>query len=55
VHGILVQLPLPKGVNEHRVIEAIDPAKDVDGLPPCERRPVAHRASRRSSRARRPE
>jgi methylenetetrahydrofolate dehydrogenase (NADP+)/methenyltetrahydrofolate cyclohydrolase len=34
VHGILVQLPLPKGVNEHRVIEAIDPAKDVDGFHP---------------------
>ena len=34
VHGILVQLPLPPGVNEHRVIEAIDPAKDVDGFHP---------------------
>jgi methylenetetrahydrofolate dehydrogenase (NADP+) / methenyltetrahydrofolate cyclohydrolase len=34
VHGILVQLPLPAGVNEHRVIEAIDPAKDVDGFHP---------------------
>jgi methylenetetrahydrofolate dehydrogenase (NADP+) / methenyltetrahydrofolate cyclohydrolase len=34
VHGILVQLPLPKGVNEHRVLEAIDPAKDVDGFHP---------------------
>lgn len=34
VHGILVQLPLPDGIDEHRVIEAIDPAKDVDGFHP---------------------
>ena len=34
VHGILVQLPLPKGLNEEQVIEAIDPAKDVDGFHP---------------------
>jgi methylenetetrahydrofolate dehydrogenase (NADP+)/methenyltetrahydrofolate cyclohydrolase len=34
VHGILVQMPLPKGVNAHRVVEAIDPAKDVDGFHP---------------------
>ena len=32
VHGILVQLPLPKGLDERRVIDALDPAKDVDGL-----------------------
>lgn len=32
IHGILVQLPLPKGLNEKAVVEAIDPAKDVDGL-----------------------
>ncbi len=32
IHGILVQLPLPKGLDEKVVIEAIDPAKDVDGL-----------------------
>ncbi|QQS14675.1 MAG: bifunctional methylenetetrahydrofolate dehydrogenase/methenyltetrahydrofolate cyclohydrolase FolD [Rhodospirillales bacterium] len=32
VHGILVQLPLPKHISAHRVIEAVDPAKDVDGL-----------------------
>ena len=31
VHGILVQLPLPKHIDPHRVIEAISPAKDVDG------------------------
>ena len=34
VHGILVQLPLPQGVDQHRVLEAIDPDKDVDGLHP---------------------
>lgn len=34
VHGILVQLPLPKHVDEARVIMAIDPAKDVDGFHP---------------------
>jgi len=32
VHGILVQLPLPKHMNAHKVIEAIAPAKDVDGF-----------------------
>ncbi|MEO1311742.1 MAG: bifunctional methylenetetrahydrofolate dehydrogenase/methenyltetrahydrofolate cyclohydrolase FolD [Pseudomonadota bacterium] len=32
VHGILVQLPLPKHINEARVIEEISPEKDVDGL-----------------------
>ncbi len=34
IHGILVQLPLPKGLDEKAVISAIDPAKDVDGLHP---------------------
>jgi methylenetetrahydrofolate dehydrogenase (NADP+)/methenyltetrahydrofolate cyclohydrolase len=34
VHGILVQLPLPKGVNAARVLEAVNPAKDVDGFHP---------------------
>ena len=32
VHGILVQLPLPKHIDAHKVIEAIDPSKDVDGF-----------------------
>ncbi len=32
VHGILVQLPLPKHIDEQAVINAIDPAKDVDGF-----------------------
>ncbi|MGC2781905.1 MAG: bifunctional methylenetetrahydrofolate dehydrogenase/methenyltetrahydrofolate cyclohydrolase FolD [Bradyrhizobium sp.] len=34
VHGILVQLPLPKGLVTETVVNAIDPAKDVDGLHP---------------------
>ena len=34
VHGILVQLPLPGGINHYRVIEAINPDKDVDGIHP---------------------
>lgn len=34
VDGILVQLPLPREIDEQRVIEAIDPAKDVDGFHP---------------------
>lgn len=34
VHGILVQLPLPPGLDTPRVIERIAPAKDVDGLHP---------------------
>ena len=32
IHGILVQLPLPKGIDAHKVIEAIAPEKDVDGF-----------------------
>ena len=34
VHGILVQLPLPKPIDSQRVLEAISPAKDVDGFHP---------------------
>jgi methylenetetrahydrofolate dehydrogenase (NADP+) / methenyltetrahydrofolate cyclohydrolase len=34
IDGILVQLPLPRGINPQAVIEAIDPAKDVDGFHP---------------------
>ncbi|MEZ5065142.1 MAG: bifunctional methylenetetrahydrofolate dehydrogenase/methenyltetrahydrofolate cyclohydrolase FolD [bacterium] len=34
VHGILVQLPLPKGLDEERVVRCIPPSKDVDGLHP---------------------
>jgi methylenetetrahydrofolate dehydrogenase (NADP+)/methenyltetrahydrofolate cyclohydrolase len=32
IHGILVQLPVPRHIDEKAVIETIDPAKDVDGL-----------------------
>lgn len=34
IHGILVQLPLPKGFDEKKVINAISPNKDVDGFTP---------------------
>ncbi|MCP8317513.1 MAG: bifunctional methylenetetrahydrofolate dehydrogenase/methenyltetrahydrofolate cyclohydrolase FolD [archaeon] len=34
VHGILLQLPLPQRIDEHKVISAISPEKDVDGLHP---------------------
>ncbi|MBS4029315.1 MAG: bifunctional 5,10-methylenetetrahydrofolate dehydrogenase/5,10-methenyltetrahydrofolate cyclohydrolase [Ignavibacteriales bacterium] len=34
IHGILVQLPLPKHINEEKIIEAIDFRKDVDGFHP---------------------
>ena len=34
IDGILVQLPLPRGIDQRVVIEAIDPAKDVDGFHP---------------------
>lgn len=35
VHGILVQLPVPKHINEEKIINAISPAKDVDGFHPA--------------------
>ncbi len=35
VHGILVQMPLPPGINTAAIIEAISPDKDVDGFHPC--------------------
>ena len=34
IHGVLVQLPLPKHVRSERVLEAVDPRKDVDGFHP---------------------
>jgi methylenetetrahydrofolate dehydrogenase (NADP+) / methenyltetrahydrofolate cyclohydrolase len=34
VDGLLVQLPLPSHIDEHVVIEALDPAKDIDGIHP---------------------
>lgn len=35
VNGILVQLPLPPHINSERILEAVDPAKDVDGFHPA--------------------
>jgi len=35
VHGILVQLPVPKHINEENIINAISPSKDVDGFHPA--------------------
>src|SRR5262245_25607932 len=34
IHGILVQLPLPKQIDPQKVLEAIDPTKDADGFHP---------------------
>jgi methylenetetrahydrofolate dehydrogenase (NADP+)/methenyltetrahydrofolate cyclohydrolase len=34
VHGILIQLPIPARLNHKKILEAVDPAKDVDGLHP---------------------
>jgi methylenetetrahydrofolate dehydrogenase (NADP+)/methenyltetrahydrofolate cyclohydrolase len=51
VDGILVQLPLPKQIDPKKVIDAIDPAKDVDGFHPINVG-LLHSAAARSSRAR---
>lgn len=37
VHGIMIMLPLPKSVNKQRILEAISPVKDVDGVHPLNR------------------
>jgi methylenetetrahydrofolate dehydrogenase (NADP+) / methenyltetrahydrofolate cyclohydrolase len=42
VDGILVQLPVPAGIDPDRVVAAIDPAKDVDGLTPTNAGLLAH-------------
>jgi methylenetetrahydrofolate dehydrogenase (NADP+) / methenyltetrahydrofolate cyclohydrolase len=34
VDGVLIQMPLPKGIDESAILEAVDPAKDVDGFHP---------------------
>jgi len=34
IHGMLIQLPLPKHIDEHRVLLRVDPGKDVDGFHP---------------------
>ena len=35
IHGILIQLPLPRHINEQTVMQAIDTSKDADGFHPC--------------------
>ncbi len=42
VHGILIQLPLPKHISEKRVLEAVRPDKDVDGFHPINRGRLAN-------------
>ncbi len=37
VHGIMIELPLPKHMNKQRVLEAVSPKKDVDGVHPINR------------------
>jgi len=37
VHGIMIELPLPKGMSKQRVLESVDPKKDVDGVHPINR------------------
>ncbi len=34
IHGVIAQLPVPKHIDSHRLLEALTPAKDVDGLHP---------------------
>jgi methylenetetrahydrofolate dehydrogenase (NADP+)/methenyltetrahydrofolate cyclohydrolase len=34
VHGVIIQKPMPQGLNDARIVEALDPAKDVDGAHP---------------------
>jgi methylenetetrahydrofolate dehydrogenase (NADP+) / methenyltetrahydrofolate cyclohydrolase len=35
IHGFIVQLPLPRGIDDHAVLELVSPSKDVDGLSPA--------------------
>lgn len=41
VHGIMVELPLPKGLNKDRILESVPPLKDVDGVNPLNQGYVA--------------
>jgi methylenetetrahydrofolate dehydrogenase (NADP+) / methenyltetrahydrofolate cyclohydrolase len=43
--GFIVQLPLPKHISEQKMIEAIDPKKDVDGFHPDQCGPNGHRVT----------
>ena len=53
VHGILVQMPLPRQIDERAVVERVAPLKDVDGFHPDQLRPAGGRGRRGSSPARR--
>ena len=46
IHGIIVQKPMPEGINDALIIEALDPAKDVDGAHPLNAGRLAHTAGR---------
>ncbi len=46
IDGVLVQMPLPKQIDVHRVLEAVDPKKDADLIPPYQRRASGRRAAR---------
>ncbi|MBP7332623.1 MAG: Bifunctional protein FolD protein [Firmicutes bacterium ADurb.Bin373] len=37
VHGIMIMLPLPRGINKQRILEAVSPLKDLDGVHPLNR------------------
>jgi len=37
IHGIMIMLPLPRGINKQKVLEAVAPLKDVDGVHPINR------------------
>ena len=37
IHGIMIMLPLPQGINKQKVLEAVSPLKDVDGVHPINR------------------
>lgn len=37
IHGIMIMLPLPKGINKQRILEAVSPLKDLDGVHPLNR------------------
>jgi methylenetetrahydrofolate dehydrogenase (NADP+)/methenyltetrahydrofolate cyclohydrolase len=37
VHGIMIMLPLPKGINKQRILETVSPLKDLDGVHPLNR------------------
>src|SRR5206468_10000243 len=50
IHGILVQLPLPKPMSAARIIEAIAPEKDVDGFSPVNVGCIAISEDRKSTR-----